>query len=123
MTRRLLCEISPAASLALAAPHNDGILIRPGETFSFWRLVGEPSSRRGYQMGAAIVGDHPEAGIGGGLCQPTNLLHWMALHSPLTLEEHRSHFGCGSVRRSPPPDPLRHGELDHVELLRPPAAQ
>ena len=40
-----------AVSLGLAAPHVDGILIRPGETFSFWRLVGEPSARRGFQPG------------------------------------------------------------------------
>ena len=82
-----------AVSLGLAAPHVDGILIRPGETFSFWRLVGEPSARRGFQPGVVIFDDHAETGVGGGLCQFTNLLHWMALHSPLSIVEHHHHSG------------------------------
>ncbi|MBN6753648.1 VanW family protein [Kocuria palustris] len=82
-----------AVSLGLAAPHVDGILIRPGETFSFWRLVGEPSSRRGFQPGVVIFDDRAETGVGGGLCQFTNLLHWMALHSPLSIVEHHHHSG------------------------------
>lgn len=31
---------------ALALPHLDGMVIRPGETFSFWRLVGPPVARQ-----------------------------------------------------------------------------
>ncbi len=27
------------------------------------------------------------------MCQFTNLLHWMALHSPLTVTEHHRHSG------------------------------
>ena len=34
-----------------------------------------------------------EAGIGGGLCQFTNLIHWMVLHTPLTVVEHHHHDG------------------------------
>jgi vancomycin resistance protein VanW len=29
--------------------------------------------------------------VGGGLCQFTNLLHWVALHSPLEIAEHHHH--------------------------------
>ncbi|MEU6856108.1 VanW family protein [Rothia kristinae] len=71
----------------------DGILIRPGQTFSFWRLVGNPTAARGFQPGVVIQGDHAESGIGGGMCQFTNLLHWMALHSELTITEHHHHSG------------------------------
>lgn len=82
-----------ARSLALSAPHVDGIVIRPGETFSFWRLVGNPTEARGYRPGVVIDGDHAAVGIGGGMCQFTNLLHWMALHTPLTIVEHHHHSG------------------------------
>ena len=82
-----------ARSLAIAAPLVDGILIRPGQTFSFWRLVGNPTAARGFQPGVVIQGDHAESGIGGGMCQFTNLLHWMALHSELTITEHHHHSG------------------------------
>ncbi|NHU85724.1 VanW family protein [Kocuria sp. JC486] len=82
-----------ARSLSLAAPHVDGVVIAPGETFSFWRLVGEPPQRKGYLPGLMIEGDHAAVGVGGGLCQFTNLLHWMTLHSSLTIVEHHHHSG------------------------------
>ncbi len=80
-----------AINLALAAPRINGILIRPGETFSFWRLVGLTSARRGYRAGMVIR--HGKAGqdIGGGMCQMSNLIHWLVLHSPLEIVEHHHH--------------------------------
>lgn len=35
----------------------------------------------------------PSQGIGGGLCQFTNLLHWLVLHSPLRIVEYHHHDG------------------------------
>jgi vancomycin resistance protein VanW len=99
-----------AKNLALAAPRLNGILLRPGETFSFWALVGPCSARKGYQEGLTLTRGHTGAGVGGGMCQMTNLLHWLTLHSPLTVTEHHHHdgvdlfpdfgrqvpFGCGT---------------------------
>ena len=82
-----------AVSLGLAAPHVDGILIKPGETFSFWHLVGHCSEKKGYKTGITVSSNGPSSGIGGGLCQFTNLLHWMVLHSPLDIVEHHHHGG------------------------------
>lgn len=82
-----------AVNLSLAAPKVNGILIRPGETFSFWRLVGDCTAKKGYRMGLTIERGVPSRGIGGGMCQFTNLIHWMALHSPLTVAEHHHHDG------------------------------
>lgn len=82
-----------AVNLGLAAPHLDGILLRPGETFSFWRLVGPTTARRGYREGLTIAAGAASSGIGGGMCQMTNLIHWMVLHSDLTIVEHHHHSG------------------------------
>lgn len=30
-------------------------------------------------------------GVGGGICQLSNLIHWMALHSPLQVVERSNH--------------------------------
>jgi len=87
----LALQENKAISLGLAAPHIDGVLIRPGETFSFWQLVGRCSAKKGYRVGLTINHSGPESGIGGGLCQFTNLLHWMVLHSPLDIVEHHHH--------------------------------
>ncbi|WP_458863724.1 VanW family protein [Acidaminobacterium chupaoyuni] len=80
-----------AKNLALAAPRVCGVLIHPGEEFSFWRLVGECTKRRGYLEGMVIHNGAPGKGVGGGMCQFTNLLHWMVLHSPLEITEHHHH--------------------------------
>ncbi|MBO5798213.1 MAG: VanW family protein [Clostridia bacterium] len=82
-----------AVNLSLAAPHVNGILIRPGETFSFWQLVGAPTKARGYREGLTISSGRTTSGIGGGMCQFTNLIHWMVLHSPLTVVERHHHNG------------------------------
>lgn len=80
-----------AVNLSITAPKISGILIHPGETFSFWKLVGSPTEEKGYLEGLTIEGGKPSKAIGGGLCQMTNLIHWMALHSELDVSEHHHH--------------------------------
>ena len=82
-----------AENLALSAPKVDGGLIAPGETFSFWALVGPYTARRGYRDGLTICGGQVSRGVGGGMCQFSNLLHWLVLHSPLEIVEHHHHNG------------------------------
>ncbi len=82
-----------AVNLALSTPKINGILIRPGETFSFWYLIGNPSASKGYKEGVTLLKNQVKAGVGGGMCQFTNLIHWMVLHTPLTIVEHHHHDG------------------------------
>ena len=82
-----------AVNLGLAAPKINKILIRPGETFSFWYLVGKTTAKMGYKEGLTIFGDHTASGTGGGMCQMTNLIHWMILHSEMKITEHHHHDG------------------------------
>lgn len=84
-------QLNKVKNLQLAAPKVNGILIRPGETFSFWRLVGQPTERAGYLKGMLLSRGEALAGIGGGLCQLSNLIYWMALHTPLTVTERHHH--------------------------------
>jgi vancomycin resistance protein VanW len=69
----------------------NGTVIRPGETFSFCKTVGRPTRRKGYKEGIELSFGEARPGIGGGICQSTNLLHWLALHSPLTITERHHH--------------------------------
>lgn len=82
-----------AVNLSIAAPKVNGIVINPGETFSFWHLVGKVKKSLGYKEGLTISGSETKAGVGGGMCQFTNLIHWMILHSPLEITEHHHHDG------------------------------
>ena len=89
----LQLQENKVVNLNIAAPKVTGILIHPGETFSFWKLVGCYSERKGYKEGLTITNGRASKGIGGGLCQFTNLIHWMVLHSPLKIVEHHHHDG------------------------------
>jgi vancomycin resistance protein VanW len=82
---------SKVANLRLAVPALDGLLVRPGETVSFWERVGAPSARRGFGVGLVLAGGEVRTGTGGGLCQLSNLLYWIVLHSPLVVTEHHHH--------------------------------
>ena len=78
-------------SLKVAASCIDGIVLKPGETFSFWRLVGKPTARRGFKTGMVLRNGTVAQGMGGGLCQMTNLIYWMALHTELSITERWRH--------------------------------
>lgn len=99
LIRRTLGQVDPrlqdnkAVSLGLAAPRVNGVLIRPGETFSFWHLVGRCTRKKGYLPGMVLHDGQPAQGVGGGMCQFTNLIHWMVLHSDLTVTERHHHDG------------------------------
>ena len=67
------------------------MLIRPGEVFSFWKIVGPTTEKRGYKTGRVIECGRLITGIGGGLCNLGNVLHVLALHSPLDITEVHYH--------------------------------
>ncbi len=78
-------------SLRIAVSFIDGLLVAPGEIFSFWKLVGNPLSRRGFPAGLQLSFGKLTSMAGGGLCQLTNLLYWMVLHTPLLVTERHRH--------------------------------
>lgn len=84
-------QYNKVTNLKIAIKKLDGIIIRPNETFSFCKIVGLPTKRKGYLPGMELSFEEARAGIGGGLCQIANLLHWLVLHSPLEIVERHHH--------------------------------
>ncbi len=80
-----------AVNLALAVKRIDGLMLHPGDTFSVWHMIGRTTKRKGYKEGLTIAKGQTAQGIGGGMCQLSNLIHWMVLHSDLTIVEHHHH--------------------------------
>jgi vancomycin resistance protein VanW len=78
-------------NLRLAAERLHGLVVQPGETFSYWRLIGKPTRRKGYREGMVLVQGRVGTGVGGGLCQLSNLIYWMTLHTPLAVTERHRH--------------------------------
>lgn len=84
-------QLNKVDNLKIVVSKLNGTLINPRETFSFCKTVGLPTKRKGYKNGIELSFGKPRPGIGGGICQSSNLLHWLALHSPLTINERHHH--------------------------------
>jgi vancomycin resistance protein VanW len=78
-------------NLRIASQKVDGIIIQPGEIFSFWNIVGKTTRTKGYIEGMLLSQGEAIRGVGGGICQLANLLYWMALHTPLEVIERHHH--------------------------------
>lgn len=78
-------------NLKLAIKNIDHITIKPGEVFSYWKLIGNPTKSKGYLDGMILRNGGLILGIGGGLCQLSKLIFWMAIYSPLTVIERHRH--------------------------------
>ncbi|UQZ91113.1 vancomycin resistance protein [Deltaproteobacteria bacterium Smac51] len=78
-------------NIDLASRRLNGLIVPPGGLFSFWRLVGLPCRLKGYKEGFVLSGGNIRQGVGGGLCQLSNLLYWMTLHTPLQVVERWRH--------------------------------
>lgn len=78
-------------NLKLAAIMLDKLIIRPGETFSFWQRARYADRNTPYKDALAEVDGKLTVQQGGGLCQISNLLCWMFLHTPLTIVERHGH--------------------------------
>ncbi len=78
-------------NLKMAVQKLNGLVIAPGKTFSFWYNVGKPAYRYGYVDGMLLANGKVVEGIGGGLCQLSNLIYWLFLHTPITVSERNRH--------------------------------
>jgi hypothetical protein len=89
-----------AVNLKIASAKVSHIVIKPGEVFSFWHLVGDCTEKEGYKKGLTISNGGTSSGIGGGMCQFTNLIHWIVLHTPMKIVEHHHHNGFDLFHRA-----------------------
>ena len=87
----LKLQENKVTNIMIACSKINGIIIRPGETFSFWKTVGKSSAKNGFKEGLVIANKKLTQGYGGGLCQMANMIHWMVLNSPLEVTELHHH--------------------------------
>ena len=80
-----------AENLRLAAGAIDGVVIQPGETFSFNDHVGDVEQDSRYRAAPVIVGGETVEGAGGGICQVSTALYIAALKADLEIVERHPH--------------------------------
>ena len=78
-------------NIDLAASRLNGVLIAPGETFSFNEALGDVSRYTGYKSAYVIKDGKTILGDGGGVCQVSTTFFRAALNSGLPIIERRAH--------------------------------
>jgi vancomycin resistance protein YoaR len=78
------------ANISTGASQFDGVVIMPGQTFSFWELLGPVTVARGYAFAGAIINNRSvDDVIGGGLCQvSTTIFNAVAAQGYEIVERH-----------------------------------
>lgn len=91
-------------NVALAASKMNGVLIAPGETFSFNDALGDVSKFTGYKEAYVIREGKTVLGDGGGVCQVSTTLFRAALNAGLPIAERRGHsYRVGYYEQDSPP--------------------
>lgn len=78
-------------NLKKAAGHMNGVLVAPGEVFSFNKYVGDISAQGGYKQAYVIKEGRTVLGDGGGVCQVSTTLFRAVLNAGLPVEERTAH--------------------------------
>lgn len=91
-------------NVALATSKMNGVLVKPGEEFSFVKTIGDISAYTGYQQAYVISGGKTVLGDGGGVCQVSTTLFRAALNAGLPITERHAHaYRVGYYEQDAPP--------------------
>lgn len=78
-------------NLRLACESIDGMILAPGEFFSYNAVLGERTESRGYRPGPSYAGGKTVYTIGGGICQVSSALYYCTMVADLKIEERYNH--------------------------------
>jgi vancomycin resistance protein YoaR len=124
-------EMGPSSAnriwnVQLMADYIDGTIIKPGEVFSFNRVVGERTVERGFREGQMIVGSLLLPSIGGGVCQTATTLFNNAFEIGLPIVRRYNHsfyishypLGRDATVSWGGPDLVFKNDLEHALLIK-----
>ena len=80
-----------ATNLRLACEAIDGLILMPGDTFSYNGTLGERTPEKGYKPAASYSGGKTVQSYGGGICQPSSALYYACLHADLEIVQRDCH--------------------------------
>lgn len=84
-------RLNIVTNLGLVCDFLDGIVIQPGEVFSYNDAVGERTVERGFLYGESFTGFSESRSAGGGVCQGSSVLYVCALTAELEIVERVNH--------------------------------
>ncbi len=79
-------------NIALAAKKIDGVILNPGEEFSYNGTVGQRTEAAGFKKAGAYANGEVVQEVGGGICQVSSTLYCAALYANLKISDRTNHY-------------------------------
>lgn len=83
--------VGRTTNVKLACDFIDGVILNPGDVFSYNDTVGPRTYERGFRDAIVYVGASAEDGVGGGICQVSSTIYYAALRADLEIVERKAH--------------------------------
>ena len=84
-------KVPRANNVALAASRINGVVVKPGQSFSFSQTILPRTVENGYVSAPVIVNKRYTQGIGGGVCQVSSTLYAAMVSANLPATERHAH--------------------------------
>ena len=91
-TQYATSNVNRSTNLKLASDKINGVVVMPGETFSFNKTVGKRTAEAGYKEAAIFSDGQVTNDIGGGICQIVTTLYNTVVQSNLDIVSRRNHM-------------------------------
>lgn len=82
---------SRSTNLEIASKSLDGVVIMPGQQFSFNGVLGKRSAKQGYKLAGIYKNGKHDVGLAGGICQVSTTLYNAALLANLEIKRRQNH--------------------------------
>ena len=79
-------------NITLAAQKINGVILEPGQSFSYNTTVGQRTTARGFREAGAYVNGQVVNEVGGGICQVSSTLYYCTLYSNLKILARTNHY-------------------------------
>ena len=79
-------------NIRLAASKLDGIVLKPGEVFSYNEAIGQRTEEAGFLLAGAYADGEMVEEIGGGICQVSSTLYCAAMYAQMTTVSRTNHY-------------------------------
>ncbi len=80
------------SNVKLSAQACNGIVLMPGEIFSYNNTTGSRTADKGYLGAPVYSGGESVEDIGGGICQTSSTIYYAVLHTTLEIVERHAHM-------------------------------
>ena len=79
-------------NIDLAAKQLDGVIVMPGQVFSYNETIGQRTEDAGYRLAGAYADGEVIEEVGGGICQVSSTLYCAAMYAQMTTISRTNHY-------------------------------